>query len=75
MGIMTLRLQICLCAAFTLLETWCIEQAKYCTSYLTLRAKMLQVVPRLLDASVLESKKAKIASSGARHNAILTGKT
>ncbi|XP_042046377.1 ultraviolet-B receptor UVR8-like [Salvia splendens] len=31
-----------------------------------------EVVPRLLDASVLESKKAKIASSGARHNAILT---
>ncbi|KAL1546319.1 ultraviolet-B receptor UVR8-like isoform X1 [Salvia divinorum] len=31
-----------------------------------------EVVPCLLDASVLESKKAKIASSGARHNAILT---
>ncbi|KAL0426303.1 UNVERIFIED_CONTAM: Ultraviolet-B receptor UVR8, partial [Sesamum latifolium] len=31
-----------------------------------------QVVPKLLDASVLESKKAKVASSGARHNAILT---
>ncbi|XP_047977830.1 RCC1 domain-containing protein 1-like isoform X2 [Salvia hispanica] len=33
-----------------------------------------EVVPRLLDASVLESKKAKIASSGARHNAILTAR-
>ncbi|KAL0333258.1 UNVERIFIED_CONTAM: Ultraviolet-B receptor UVR8 [Sesamum angustifolium] len=31
-----------------------------------------QIVPKLLDASVLESKKAKVASSGARHNAILT---
>lgn len=35
---------------------------------------MLQIVPRLLDASVLENKKAKMASSGARHSAILTGK-
>lgn len=35
---------------------------------------MLQIVPRLVDASVLVSKKAKIASSGARHSAILTGK-
>lgn len=31
-----------------------------------------EVVPRLLDASVLENKKAKIVSSGARHSAILT---
>ncbi|XP_011077628.1 ultraviolet-B receptor UVR8-like isoform X2 [Sesamum indicum] len=31
-----------------------------------------EIVPKLLDASVLESKKAKVASSGARHNAILT---
>ncbi|XP_057801326.1 ultraviolet-B receptor UVR8-like isoform X1 [Salvia miltiorrhiza] len=31
-----------------------------------------EIVPRLVDASVLESKKAKIASSGARHSAVLT---
>ncbi|KAK6126103.1 hypothetical protein DH2020_040217 [Rehmannia glutinosa] len=31
-------------------------------------------VPRLLDASVLETKKDKMASCGARHSAILTGK-
>ncbi|KAI3447715.1 hypothetical protein Pfo_004380 [Paulownia fortunei] len=31
-----------------------------------------EIVPRLLDASVMENKKAKMASSGARHSAILT---
>lgn len=35
---------------------------------------MLQIVPRILDASVLENKKAVMASSGARHSVILTGK-
>ncbi|KAG8374347.1 hypothetical protein BUALT_Bualt11G0122300 [Buddleja alternifolia] len=35
-------------------------------------SEQCQIVPRLLDASVLESKKAKIASAGARHSAILT---
>lgn len=35
---------------------------------------LLQTVPRLVDATVLEGKKAKMASSGARHSAILTGK-
>ncbi|XP_073137412.1 ultraviolet-B receptor UVR8-like isoform X2 [Henckelia pumila] len=32
-----------------------------------------EVVPKLLDASVLENKKAKTVSAGARHSAILTG--
>ncbi|GFQ04806.1 ultraviolet-b receptor uvr8 [Phtheirospermum japonicum] len=31
-----------------------------------------EIVPRLVDASVLKNKKAKVASCGARHNAILT---
>ncbi|XP_073297958.1 RCC1 domain-containing protein RUG3, mitochondrial-like isoform X1 [Primulina huaijiensis] len=31
-----------------------------------------QVVPKLLDSPILENKRAKIVSSGARHNAILT---
>ncbi|EYU28619.1 hypothetical protein MIMGU_mgv1a024912mg [Erythranthe guttata] len=31
-----------------------------------------ELVPRLLNASVLENKKAKVASSGARHSAVLT---
>lgn len=31
-----------------------------------------EIIPRLLDAPHLESKKAKVASSGARHSAILT---
>ncbi|KAH6798171.1 Regulator of chromosome condensation family protein [Perilla frutescens var. hirtella] len=31
-----------------------------------------EIAPRLVDASVLEGKKARIASSGARHSAILT---
>lgn len=33
-----------------------------------------QLIPKLMDASVMENKNAKVVSCGARHSVILTGK-
>lgn len=36
-------------------------------------AYLPQTVPKLLETPILESKRAKVVSCGARHSAVLTG--